>query len=109
MSSPNANTSLSQPVLDRVAQDHVETADDVDKEVRNFADAVAIMDEHCDGAMMRALLSAQERWVSEVKAITDDLKTMAVNVRGAINDIGQQDSDNAGGIGNVGLSILKDI
>ncbi|SDT66456.1 hypothetical protein [Actinoplanes derwentensis] len=109
MSSPNANTKLDPSVAGRVATDHRETAVDVGLEVQHFDEAVAVMDEHCDGAMMRALLSARDSWVSELKLIIADLNTMAGNVDGTIQDFDQQDYDNAGQIGTVGVSILKDI
>jgi hypothetical protein len=109
MAGPNANTKLDPAVANRVAGDHRETAASVDQEKKNFNDAVDLMDEHCDGAMMRALLDAREAWISELSAIIADLNEMAGNVDGTVQDFDAQDYANAGQLGSVGVDILKDI
>ena len=45
----------------------------------------------------------------EVNAIVADLREMAGNVDGTVQDFDQQDHDNASQVGAVGLNILKDI
>lgn len=105
----NANTVLDPAVANRVANDHRSTADDVDREKAKFNDAVDLMDDACEGDMIRALLDARDAWVNEVNTIVADLREMAGNVDGTVQDFDAQDHVNAGQIGAVGLDILRDI
>ncbi|WFE25470.1 type VII secretion target [Solwaraspora sp. WMMD791] len=105
----NANTTLDPAVAIRVANDHRSTADDIDRQKNSFDDAVNVLDDVCDGAMMKALREARDSWMSEVNAIIADLREMAGNVDGTVQDFDEQDHANAGQIGAVGLNILKDI
>ncbi|ROO63203.1 excreted virulence factor EspC (type VII ESX diderm) [Micromonospora sp. Llam0] len=103
------NTVLDPVVANRVASDHRSTADDVDRQKATFNDAVDLMDGACEGAMIRAVLSARETWVKEVDAIVADLREMAGNVDGTVQDFDAQDHANASQVGAVGLDILRDI
>lgn len=105
----NANTVLDPGTANRVANDHRNTADNVDRQKVTFNDAVDLMDDACDGAMIKALREARDEWVKEVNAIVADLREMAGNVDGTVQDFDQQDHDNASQVGAVGLNILKDI
>jgi hypothetical protein len=109
MAGQNANTKLDPAIANRVAGDHRETAGNVDREKTNFNNAVDLMDEHCDGAMMRALIDARDAWTSELQAIIADLNEMAGNVDGTVQDFDAQDYANAGSVGKVGVDILRDI
>ena len=109
MAGQNANTQLDPNVASRVAGDHRETASNVDREKTNFNNAVDEMDDHCDGAMMRALLDARDAWTEELKKIIADLNEMAGNVDGTVQDFDAQDYANAGTVGKVGVDILRDI
>lgn len=102
-------TTLDPAVAIRVASDHRSTADDIDRQKTTFNQAVDMMDDACDGSMMKALREAREAWMSEVTAIVADLREMAGNVDGTVQDFDEQDQANAGQIGAVGLDILKDI
>jgi hypothetical protein len=109
MTSPNANTTLSPAVANRVAGDHRETAASVDGEKTKFGSAVDLMDDHCTGAQMKALMDAREAWTSELNQIIADLNEMAGNVDGTVQDFDAQDYANAGNVGKVGVNILHDI
>jgi hypothetical protein len=109
MAGQNANTKLDPAIANRVAGDHRETASNVDREKTSFNNAVDLMDEHCDGAMMRALIDARDAWTSELQAIIADLNEMAGNVDGTVQDFDAQDYANAGSVGKVGVDILRDI
>lgn len=104
-----SNTVLDPAVANKVANDHRSTADDIDRQKAGFSDAVDLMDDACDGAMMRALVDAREAWVKEVNAIVADLREMAGNVDGTVQDFDAQDHMNASQVGAVGLDILRDI
>ncbi|MFC0530928.1 hypothetical protein [Phytohabitans kaempferiae] len=105
----NQNTDLDPVVANKVANDHRSTADDVDRQKASFSDAVDLMDDACEGDMIRALVDAREAWVHEVNLIVADLRDMAGNVDGTTGDFGVQDHANAGGIGAAGVDILRDI
>ena len=109
MASANSNTSLDPAVANKVASDHRETAGNVDAEKTKFNNAVDLMDDYCDGAMMRALINARDNWTAEVTRIVADFNEMAGNVDGTVQDFGQQDQDNAGQLGSVGSGIFADI
>ncbi|MGC4879761.1 hypothetical protein ACLQ26_26275 [Micromonospora sp. DT43] len=107
MTSPN--TELDPVVANSVARQHHDTASLVSAERQKFSAAVDVLDDSCNGAMMRALLSARDAWMDEVSRIVADLGEMAGNVDGTVGDFDEQDYVNAGGVSAVGQDILKDI
>ncbi|MFF0151799.1 WXG100 family type VII secretion target [Micromonospora sp. NPDC005203] len=105
----NGNTTLDPRTANRVAGEHRQTAGDVDSAKSRFGAAVDLMDDYCDGAMIKALLEARENWMKEVTRIVADLNEMAGNVDGTVQDFDEQDLANAGQVGAIGVGILKDI
>ncbi|MEU8086523.1 hypothetical protein AB0B57_23290 [Micromonospora sp. NPDC049101] len=105
----NGNTTLDPRTANRVAGDHRQTAGDVDAAKNRFSAAVDLMDDYCDGAMIKALLEARDDWMEEVTRIVADLNEMAGNVDGTVQDFDEQDLANAGQVGAIGVGILKDI
>jgi hypothetical protein len=107
MASPN--TKLDPIVANRVAGDHRETAANIGQQMAKFNGAVDLMEEYCDGQMMKALTDARDAWSAELKLVIADLNEMAGNVDGTVQDFDETDHANAGQIGQVGVGILRDI
>lgn len=105
----NSNTALEPAVAYKVATDHRQTADDISRQKDAFSDAVDLMDDACDGDMIKALRDSRDRWVQEVNEVVRNLEAMAGNVESASKDIETRDQDNADPIGRIGLDILRDI
>ncbi|MGW5578510.1 hypothetical protein [Micromonospora chokoriensis] len=102
-------TSLDPAVATKVAANHRDTADGVDRERNQFTNAVDDIEAGCSGEMIRELMKARDSWMEELSLIVADLREMAGNVDGTVQEFDQQDYDNANQLGRIGLDILRDI
>ncbi|NLU81069.1 hypothetical protein HCA58_22525 [Micromonospora sp. HNM0581] len=100
-------TNIATDVAHTVAQNHRDTGAEIGRERDRFNDVVDVMDDHCTGAMMKALSEARVTWMEELSNIINDLNFMAEQVDRSASDLQTQDSDNAGGIAGVGVNILS--
>ncbi|WP_433388595.1 hypothetical protein [Micromonospora sp. KLBMP9576] len=96
-------TNIAVDVAHLIAQNHRDTGADIEKERSRFESAVDAMDDHCTGAMMKALIEARNTWSQELTNITRDLNVMAEQVDRSASSIQSQDSDNAGGLTSTGI------
>jgi WXG100 family type VII secretion target len=97
--------SIDRSAISNVAQMHIDTASNIDKQRQFVEEIIADMAAHSKGDMVTACQNVSQQWDGEMRDIYNKLQDMANLVNQAVKQYGAHDSDNASSVGKVGQNM----